>query len=157
MKAKSIQDWQCSVMIWKSLCNLERKLLRRASLQKSCGEQNIAHCKSLFDKPEQVRISSTIMYPQLCTFMCKVILGVTKSTELPACLPGLTLCNPTDCSSSGSSLLGIFLARIPEWVDIFSSRRSLWPRDQNCVSCVSCIGKWILYHWATWRALKVTR
>ena len=29
-------------------------------------------------------------------------------------------------------------------------------RNQNVwtwVSCVSCIGRWILYHWATWEAL----
>ena len=28
-----------------------------------------------------------------------------------------------------------------------------WPRDRIPVSCVSCIGRWILYHWATWVAL----
>ena len=27
-------------------------------------------------------------------------------------------------------------------------------RGWTCVSNVSCIGKWILYHWATWKALK---
>ena len=27
------------------------------------------------------------------------------------------------------------------------------PRDWTHVSCVSCIGRWILYHWATWEAL----
>ena len=26
------------------------------------------------------------------------------------------------------------------------------PRDQTCVSSVSCIGRQILYHWATWEA-----
>ena len=34
---------------------------------------------------------------------------------------------------------GIFQARILEWVAISSSRGSSWSRDQNCVSCVSCI------------------
>ena len=27
-----------------------------------------------------------------------------------------------------------------------SSRGSSWPRDQTCVSYVSCIGRWVLYH-----------
>ena len=29
-----------------------------------------------------------------------------------------TLCDPMDCSPPGSSVLGIFQARIPEWVAI---------------------------------------
>ena len=37
-----------------------------------------------------------------------------------------------------------------EWVAISSSRGSSWPRDWTHVSCVFCIGRWILYHWATW-------
>ena len=34
----------------------------------------------------------------------------------------------------------------------FSSRDSSQPRDQTWVSCISCIGRWILYHCATWAA-----
>ena len=33
-----------------------------------------------------------------------------------------TLFNPMDCSLSGSSVLGIFLARTLEWVAVLSSR-----------------------------------
>ena len=40
-----------------------------------------------------------------------------------------TLCDPTDCSPPGSSVLGIFQARILEWVAIFFSRRSSQMRD----------------------------
>ena len=36
--------------------------------------------------------------------------------------------------------------RIMEWVAISSSKASSGPRDQTCVSCISCIGKQILYH-----------
>ena len=50
----------------------------------------------------------------------------------------------------GSSVHGIFQARIPEWVDISYSRGSSHPRDENCVSCVSCISRWILYPYTTW-------
>ena len=28
-----------------------------------------------------------------------------------------------------------------------------WPRDWTHVSCISCIGRQILYHWASWKAL----
>ena len=51
----------------------------------------------------------------------------------------LTLCNPMDCSLPGSSVHGIFQARILEWVAISSSKGSSWFRDQTCTSFVSCI------------------
>ena len=64
----------------------------------------------------------------------------------------LTLCNPMDCNPPGSSVYGIFQARILEWVAISYSVGSSQPRDQTHVSCVSCIGRQILYHYATWEA-----
>ena len=42
----------------------------------------------------------------------------------------LTLCDPMDCSLPGSSVHGIFQARILESVVISSSGGSFWPRDQ---------------------------
>ena len=56
---------------------------------------------------------------------------------------------PMDCSPPGSSVHGISQARILEWVAISFSRGSSWPRDWTRISC---IGRWILYHWATWEA-----
>ena len=53
----------------------------------------------------------------------------------------------------GSSVHGISPARILEWVAICYSRGSSWPRGQTQVSCISCIGRQILYHWAIWEAL----
>ena len=64
----------------------------------------------------------------------------------------LTLCDSKDCSLPGSFVHGVFQARILEWVAISSSRGSSQPRDQTHISCVSCFGKWMLYHWATWEA-----
>ena len=46
--------------------------------------------------------------------------------------------------------MGILQARILEWVAISFSRGSAWPRDP---ACISCIGRQILYHRATWEAL----
>ena len=60
-----------------------------------------------------------------------------------------TLCEPMDYSLPGSSVHGIFQARILEWVAISSYRRSSQPRDWSCISWVSCIGRQTLYHWAT--------
>ena len=45
----------------------------------------------------------------------------------------LTYCDPVDCSLPGSSVHGIFLAKILEWVAISSSRQSSWPRNRTCI------------------------
>ena len=71
----------------------------------------------------------------------------TKALGTQSCL---TLCNPMDCSPPGFSVLGILQARILEWVAIPFSRESFWPRDQTRVSC---IGRQILYCWATWEVI----
>ena len=62
----------------------------------------------------------------------------------------LTRCDPMDYSPPGSSVHGILQARILEWVAIFSSRGSSQPRDRTCVSY---IGRQILYYRATREAL----
>ena len=47
----------------------------------------------------------------------------------------------------------ILQVRIPEWVAISFYRGSSRPRDlPHPVSCISCIGRWILYHCTTWEA-----
>ena len=46
----------------------------------------------------------------------------------------LTLWDPTDCSIPGSSIHGIFQARVLEWVAIPFSRGSSWPRDHTQIS-----------------------
>ena len=48
-----------------------------------------------------------------------------------------TLCDPMDCSLQGSSVHGIFQARVLEWVAISFSRGSSWPRDQTLVSHIA--------------------
>ena len=50
----------------------------------------------------------------------------------------LTLCNPMECSPPGSSVHGIFQARILEWVAISFSRGSVLPRNQTQVSRLAC-------------------
>ena len=63
--------------------------------------------------------------------MCVQVRSVAQSC--------LTLWDPTDCSPPGSSVQGIFPARMLEWVAISSSRGSSLPRGRTCISC---IGRW---------------
>ena len=48
-----------------------------------------------------------------------------------------------------------FLCPWSKNIAIFYSRKPSWPRDWTCISCVSCISRQILYHWATWKATKM--
>ena len=58
--------------------------------------------------------------------------------------------SPWTAAPPGPSVLGIFQVRILQWIAISSSRASSQPRDRTCVSC---IGRRILYHCITWEAL----
>ena len=57
---------------------------------------------------------------------------------------------PWTVSVLGSSVHGILQARMLEWVAISYSRGSSWPMDQPWVSC---IGRRIPYHFATWEGV----
>ena len=74
---------------------------------------------------------------------------ITCTCACPAARSSPTLCNPMDYRPPASSVPVIFQTRILEWVAISYSSRSSWPRDRTWVSC---IGRRILYHWATWEA-----
>ena len=87
--------------------------------------------------------NTEITVPGTCVVLCCVVLCVL----VQLCL---TLCDPMDCSLPGSSVHEIFQARILEWGAIPFSRGSSPPRDRIRVSC---IGRQILNHWATWEAL----
>ena len=63
--------------------------------------------------------------------------------------PCPTLVTPWTYSPPGSSVHGISQAAILECVAISSARGSSWPRDWTHISCA---GRQILYHWATWEA-----
>ena len=58
----------------------------------------------------------------------------------------LTLCDSVDYSLPGSSDHGIFFIKNIWGGCHSSSKESSWPRDQTHIFC---IGRWILYHWAT--------
>ena len=83
------------------------------------------------------------MYMCVCACVCAVC-SVAQSC--------LTLCDPMVCSLPRSSVHGIFLARIVEWVAMPSSRGSSQAKDRTRASCITSIGRQVLYHTATWEA-----
>ena len=83
-----------------------------------------ARLTNLGSKPAQ---SSLPMWPCVC--VCSVMSYSLR-------LHGLSL--------PGSSVHGIFQARVLEWVAMSSSKRSSWPRVR---AHVSRTGRRILYHW----------
>ena len=74
---------------------------------------------------------------------CAEVMKMCCAKLLQLCL---TLCDPMDYRPLGSSLHGVFQARILKCIAVSFSRGSSWPRDQTCISYVSCIGMQVLYH-----------
>ena len=67
------------------------------------------------------------------------------------------LCGLMDRSPPGSSVYGIFQARILEWAAIsYSNCSSHISSGSNLHLCVSRTGRWILYHHTPWEALKLS-
>ena len=66
--------------------------------------------------------------------MLSVASPVLHAQSLRLCL---TLCDPVDCSSPGSSVLGILQGRLLEWVAISFSRGPTQPRDETHISLAS--------------------
>ena len=64
-----------------------------------------------------------------------------------------TLYDSMDCSLPDFSVHRIFQAQILEWVAISCSWGSSRLRNRICVSCVSCTGRRILYHWVIQKPL----
>ena len=71
--------------------------------------------------------------------------GSTSNCVCGQSQPCPTLCCPMDCVLPSSSLHGVFQARILEWVATFTPG-DLPDSDWTHISCVSCIGRRILYH-----------
>ena len=66
---------------------------------------------------------------QTCSIALSVIVTVLYVTSFCCVLSHVWLCAPNDCSPKGSSIHGIFQARILEWVAISYSRGLSLPRD----------------------------
>src|SRR5574340_309044 len=69
-----------------------------------------------------------------CHFLLQFMKGKSESEVVQSCP---TLWDPMDCSLPGSSVHGIFQARVLEWVAISFSRGSYQLRDRTRVSCIA--------------------
>ena len=96
----------------------------------------------------QMRLSVTInhcSFPISLFFICVYLRGSRgKRRDHNWFIVGLevdqlcsTLWDPMDCSLPGTSVHGIFQARILEWVAIPFSKGSSQPRDRTQVSCIA--------------------
>ena len=70
---------------------------------------------------------------------------------MPACSVAQscpTLCDPMDCSPLDSFVLGIFQARILQWVAISFSWGSSRPKNWNCISCIGSTSQFglVMFH-----------
>ena len=96
--------------------------------------------------PYSPDLPQTTTYSSILITFCR---ENASTTSLCVCLVAqscLILCDPMNCSPPGSSVCGILQERILEWVSMPSSRGSSQLRNRTCVSYVSCIGRWVLYH-----------
>ena len=67
--------------------------------------------------------NTTVILVVVCVCVCVCVCALT-CMHVCMCSVVSDSCNPKDCSPSGSSVHGIFQARILEWVAISSSRGS---------------------------------
>ena len=108
--------------------------------------------------------TSTTLSPVLPTsVISSLLLWPIKGNSLPVCMCSKslqscpTLSNSVHCSPPSSSVHGIFQARILGWGAMPFSRGSSWPRDRTHISHISCIGRRVLYHCATWEACPTSK
>ena len=64
----------------------------------------------------------------------------------------LCLCDLWTVARQASLSMEFFQARMLQWVAISFFKGFSWPRDQTCVSYISCFGGQVLYHRAIWEA-----
>ena len=151
-----------SSIIWvKSLCYKWQKSIQTGSYN---GKAQHRVCRQVWLNPHIQTRPAEFGCPSLCLyswlnsplFVTKrpETLGLIKreSCSFPMCVCVKTLqscstfCDPMDYGPPGFSVCGIFQARILELVAISSYRGSVQARDRTCVSCISCFGRWVLYH-----------
>ena len=85
------------------------------------------------------------IYISVCLYVHVLVCSVTHLCP--------TLCDSIDCSSPGSSLPGIFQARILEWVAVSYSGGFSWPRDWTLISWVPALADILFTSCTTWETL----
>ena len=109
----------------------------QSTSSQQCAEQTL-----MVSKKDTCRRSMHLEQSSQCpTRVCFHVSVHDKSLHLCP-----TLCDPMDCSPPGSSVQGILQAGILEWIAISFFRGSSRCKDRTHVSCISCIGRQILYN-----------
>ena len=121
---------QCSSQLLKRALSTEAPGSRKA-------ERLLSFCFSHFPFLSYIEDRTLVC---VCVWVC---VWVCTRTRAQSCL---RLCNRMECNPPGSSVYGISQARILERVAISFSRGSSWLRYRIHISCIACIGRWILYH-----------
>ena len=103
--------------------------------------KSLQSCLTLCD-PTDGSLPGSLVPGILQARVPQVCLSVGVCMNAHSCL---TLCDLLDSSQPGSSAHGILQVRSLEWVAVPSSGASSPPRDQTLMSCISCIGRWVLY------------
>ena len=146
-KKKQLRRYQCPFLGWEKIFikslhwtnaenkDKQRQLFALKGLKKRLGEESreIEFASSL-----EFSNGNRSMYLYTAFKSCfnpnlPTTIKDRSESEIAQLCPAL--CDPMDCSLPGSSNLGIFQARILEWVAISFSRRSSQPRDWTQVSC----------------------
>ena len=130
------------------------------------GQRGLSPCKMVRAMPpcpihrlmkwSKELIKDKALYRLLKHILQKVLLWqrfrapVFPSGQWCVCLIMAYSLQPVVCSPPDFSVHGILQATILEWDPLLQG--SSRPRDCICVSCISCISRLILYHWATGKA-----
>ena len=91
--------------------------------------------------------ASPLCDPKLGILVLSLTCAGVHAKKLQVCL---TVCDPKGCSPQGSSVHGVFQARILEWVAMPSSGGIFLTQGLN-LGLQRC--RWVPYHWATGEAL----
>ena len=111
-----------------------------------CGLTRVLNLGQLFDQENSPHSPATARFkPRSGNLHAPNPCGACMHAKSIQSCP--TLCDSADWSPPGSTIHGILQARILEWVARSSSRGSFCLRDQTQVSYISCIGRWLLYHY----------
>ena len=97
---------------------------------------NFLQGKCIHNQQDTENLPKSSLNPEIWICVC--------AKSLQSCL---TLCNPMDCSPSGSSVHGILQVRILEWIAVPFSKEYSRLRDRTHTSYVSWVSRQVLYHW----------
>ena len=119
--SNSLQPHGCSCQAPLSMTIFQARILKWVAMPSSRGSSQPRDGIQVDSLP-----SEPLGKPQLC---------YVKESEVAQSCP--ILCDPMDCSLSGSSVHGIFQARVLEWIAVSFSGGSSRPRNQTRVSHIA--------------------